>query len=320
MLSEKIFQMFIAGTGNNLKYALKHGLGGVIFFKDDILSEEQFQNLVTQIKNTSIIPPFLSIDQEGGRVERTENIHPKKYLSPMYAYKKGDEYLSKQTDEMLSELCKYGINMNFAPCLDVNSNPNNPIIGERAFSDNPNDVCNGFDIVYPIYKCHDIIPVIKHFPGHGDADKDSHKELPIIDISFDDMEKIHIYPFKHAICSGADVVMVAHLNCKCFNGDDTPTSLSTNCIDYLRKSLNFNGLVISDDMYMNGLSKYSMTEACQMGIMTGINMFIYRDSSDKTLEVIENIINLAEKDSEVRERINYSHNKVIELKRKYDLI
>ena len=134
------------------------------------------------------------------------------------------------------------------------------------------------------------------------------------------MEKVHIYPFKHAICSGADVVMVAHLNCKCFNVDDTPTSLSTNCIDYLRKSLNFNGLVISDDMYMNGLSKYSMTEACQMGIMAGINMFIYRDSSDKTLEVIENIINLAEKDSELRERINYSHNKVIELKRKYDLI
>ena len=317
MLSNNIFQMFIAGTGENLDYALKEGLGGVIFFKDDILSENQFIGLIKKIKEKALIKPFLSIDQEGGRVERTENIHPKKYLSPMFAYKKGAEFLSEQTDKMLSELEKYGINMNFAPCLDVNSNPNNPIIGERAFSEKSEDVCNGFDVVYPIYKKHGIIPVIKHFPGHGDADKDSHKELPVIDLSVETLEKVHIYPFKHAIDKGADVVMVAHLNCKAFDKDDTPTSLSKNCIDYLRKTLNFNGLIISDDMYMKGLDKYSMTEACVMGIKAGLNVFIYREASDDTLKVIEDVIKLAEKDSDFRDKIFKSTKRISNIKHKY---
>lgn len=320
MLSDKVFQMFIAGTGAKLDYALKQGLGGVIFFKDDIRSAEQFKALISDIKTKSKTPPFLSIDQEGGRVERTENIHPKAYLSPKYAYQKGEEFLTYQTAKMLTEIKSYGINMNFAPCLDVNSNPDNPIIGERAFSDKTNEVCNGFDIVLPVYERYNIIPVVKHFPGHGDTSVDSHKTLPAIDIPMHDMEKIHIQPFRHAVERGAEIVMVAHLWCKCFDEKEIPTSLSKNCINYLRKDLNFNGVAISDDMYMKGVAKYGMSEAAIMGIRAGLNMFIYRDMSEETLSVIEDVIKHAEKDEELKTKINTSYEKICELKKAHNLM
>ena len=134
-MEKLIYQMFILGTGEYLNYALSKNLGGVIFFTRDINSKEQFQNLIKDVCLKSVTKPFLSIDQEGGRVERTENIHPR-YLSPRYSYAKGMDFLKNQTEAIAKELKDYGINLNFAPCADVNTNPDNPIIGERAFSDN----------------------------------------------------------------------------------------------------------------------------------------------------------------------------------------
>lgn len=318
-LKDKIFQMFICGTGNNLDYSLKNNLGGVIFFTEDIKTKPQFIDLVNDIKSKSKSPLFLSIDQEGGRVERTTNIHPR-YLSPKDAFQGGTKLLTQQTKTIADELVSYGLNMNFAPCLDVNSNPNNPIIGDRAFSNIPEEVIAGYKIVAQIYKEKNIIPVVKHFPGHGDADKDSHKELPLIDLPLSDMEKIHIRPFKYAIENDIDMIMIAHLHCTCFNKDELPTSLSKNCLDYLHKNLNFNGITISDDMYMKGLAKYGMNEACILGIKAGLNMFIYKDSSDETISVIENVIKEAEKDIELRELTDISYNKILNLKSKYNLI
>ena len=317
-LKDKIFQMFICGTGSNLDYSLKNNLGGVIFFTEDIKTKPQFIDLVNDIKSKSKSPLFLSIDQEGGRVERTTNIHPR-YLSPKDAFQGGTTLLTQQTKTIADELISYGLNMNFAPCLDVNSNPNNPIIGDRAFSNIPEEVIAGYKIVAPVYKEKNIIPVVKHFPGHGDADKDSHKELPIIDLSLSDMEKIHIKPFEYAIKNDADIIMIAHLHCTCFDKEELPTSLSKNCLDYLYKKLHFNGITISDDMYMKGLAKYGMNEACILGIKAGLNMFIYRDSSDETISVIENLIKEAEKDIELRELTDISYNKILNLKSKYNL-
>lgn len=318
MIKDKIYQMFILGTGN-LDNALYNNLGGVIFFTRDIQSKNQFKTLITELKTKSKTPLFLSIDQEGGRVERTENLHPRR-LSAMPAFKKGVEFLADQTREIAEELKDYGINMNFAPCLDVNSNHDNPIIGERAFSDKPDEVCLGYDITAPIYRKNNIISVIKHFPGHGDASKDSHKELPKIDLSMNEMENVHILPFRHAVTNGADVIMVAHLHCTCFDTNEIPTSLSTNCIKYIRNNLNFNGVLISDDMIMKGVEKYGKSEACIMAIMAGMDMFIYRDSDESTLRCIEEIIQTADKNSTLREKIEQSYNRIIELKTKYGII
>jgi len=311
----KIYQMFILGTGN-LDDALRNGLGGVIFFTKDITSESQFIDLINDIKHKSIIAPFLSIDQEGGRVERTESIRPRR-LSAQIAYKKGQSFLKQQTEEMAKELKGYGINLNFAPCADVNTNPNNPIIGERAFSNIPNEVVEGVNIVSDIYKSYDIIPCIKHYPGHGDANQDSHKTLPIIDMPFLKLEESHIYPFKKSIEHGIDMIMAAHLHCTCFDKETIPTSLSPNALKYLREELNYKGLIISDDMIMKGVSQFGMSEACILGINAGLNMFIYRDSEDMTLEVIENVIKKAEKNIDLRDKIEFSYRKIQSLKDKF---
>lgn len=318
-LKEKLYQMFILGTeGGYLKEALENGLGGVIFFSKDIQTAEQFKILIEEIKSATKIPPFLSIDQEGGRVERTENIHNgKKYLSAKFAFEKGEEFLKAQTEEISQELKSYGINLNFAPCIDTNTNPNNPIIGERAFSSNPDEVISAEKIVSNIYKKNGIIPCVKHFPGHGDANADSHLTLPEINLSLDEMEKTHIKPFKTAIENGIDMIMAAHLHCTCFEKDKIPTSLSKNALNYLRNNLNFKGVIISDDMVMKGVSDFGDVEACEMGIKAGINIFIYRFADKKTFDIIDQIYKKALNNNELKDNILKSYDKIINLKTKY---
>lgn len=318
-MEKLIYQMFILGTGEFLNSALGKGLGGVIFFTRDIQSKEQFKNLINDIKSASIIPPFLSIDQEGGRVERTENIHPR-YLSARFAFQRGEQFLTKQTEEIAGELKEYGINLNFAPCADVNTNPNNPIIGERAFSDNADDVIKGIDIVSEIYRKNGIIPCVKHYPGHGDADKDSHLTLPCIDLPMEEMESVHIRPFKHAVENDIEMIMAAHLYCKCFDEDVIPSSLSKNAIGYLRHTLGYEGVVISDDMVMKGVQKFGIVDALVFGINAGVNMFIFRDADKKTFEAIEELVKIAEKFPDLQSKITVSVDKIMKLKRKFGLM
>ena len=318
-LKEKLNQMFILGTeGGYYQQLLKEGLGGIIFFTKDIHSADQFKNLVKDIKSISKIPPFLSIDQEGGRVERTENIyHGKKYLSAKFAYEKGKNFLKNQTEEIAKELKSYGINLNFAPCIDTNTNPNNPIIGERAFSSYPDEVIKGEKIVSETYRQNGIIPCVKHFPGHGDANADSHLTLPEINLTLEEMEKTHIKPFKAAIQNNIEMIMVAHLHCTCFEKEKIPTSLSKNAINYLRNTLKFNGVIISDDMVMKGVADFGEVIACEMGIKAGINLFIYRYSDKKTFEIIENVYQKAKQDELLAQNIETSYSKIMTLKNRY---
>lgn len=309
--------MFILGTdGGEYEKALAKGLGGMIFFTKDIQSPEQFRKLISGIKSKSMIPPFLSIDQEGGRVERTENIYNgKKYLSAKFAYEKGENFLREQTCEIAEELKSYGINLNFAPCIDVNTNPNNPIIGERAFSNNSDDVIKGEKIVSQTYRENGIIPCVKHFPGHGDANADSHLTLPEINLTLEEMEQTHIKPFA-ACAKTIEMVMVAHLHCTCFEHDVIPTSLSKNAISYLKNKLGFEGVIISDDMIMAGATGFKPVQACEMGIRAGLNMFIYRNSTPETIDIIETIAQKALTDEELKQNIEYSYKKISRLKEK----
>lgn len=333
-LKTKLYQMFILGTeGDGYIQALENGLGGMIFFTKDIQSKDQFKSLISDIKSKAIITPFLSIDQEGGRVERTENIHNgKKYLSAKFAYAKGEDFLRAQTREIAEELKSYGINLNFAPCIDVNTNPNNPIIGERAFSDNVDEVIEGEKIVSQTYRENGIIPCVKHFPGHGDANADSHLTLPEINLSFEEMESTHIKPFA-ACAKKIEMVMIAHLHCTCFERDVIPTSLSKNAISYLRTKLGFDGVIISDDMIMAGATHVALQhnlcqnlashrnslahkiETCEKGIRAGLNMFIYRNSTPETIEIIETIAQKALHDKELQQNIEKSFEKISNLKK-----
>ena len=272
-----------------------------------------------QIKQKSIIPPFLSIDQEGGRVERTENIH-ERYLSPRMAFAKGEKFLEAQSIQIAKELKDYGINLNFAPCADVNTNPENPIIGERAFSDNSNDVINGIKIVANAYRENGIIPCIKHFPGHGDADKDSHLTLPKIDLPMDIMEKIHISPFKFGVENNIEMIMAAHLHCTCFDKNVIPSSLSQNALGYLRNQLGYNGVIISDDMVMKGVQLYGSLEAVIMAINAGLDMFIFRDADKSTVDTINKLVKVVENDEVLKKKILKSNERIFKLKKQYGII
>ena len=316
-LRQKVYQLFILGLdGGNYRQALMDGLGGIIFFTNDILSEEQFVSVTNECKNIALIKPFLSIDQEGGRVERTQNIHGgKKYLSAKYAFEQN--VLRQQTCDIAKELSRYGVNLNFAPCIDVNTNPDNPIIAERAFSSRVEDVIEAEKIVSDTYRENGILPCVKHFPGHGDANVDSHLALPHLDLSFDEMVKNHISPFKSAIENGIEMVMVAHLHCSCFDDDVIPSSMSKNVISYLRVELGFKGVIISDDMVMKGVSDlFSPLEACVKGLKAGLNMFIFRNSTSGTIKMIEDLALLAEQDVELRNCIENSFEKILLLKEK----
>lgn len=318
-MKKMVYQKFILGTqdpfGSRKLFnsALEDGLGGVIFFTRDISSKEQFTELVNDIKKRANRPLFLSIDQEGGRVERTENIHAR-YLSPKYAFEKGEEFLKEQTRKIAKELKSYGLNLNFAPCADVNTNPNNPIIGERAFANNPEDVSKGVKIVSEVYRTNGIIPCLKHFPGHGDANADSHKTLPEINLSMDEMEKYHIRPFKENL--DCEMIMAAHLHCTCFDKDVIPSSLSKNVIGYLRNILNYQGVIISDDMVMKGVQAFGSVQACKMAILAGVDMFIFRDADENAIKTIEEITKLAEQDSELKNAIMNSNKRIEKLIKK----
>lgn len=320
-IRNKLYQMFILGTdGEGLIEAIKQGLGGIIFFTKDIQTPGQFRELIASLKPYAETPLFFSIDQEGGRVERTENIHNgKKYLSAKFAYQKGDEYLELQTREIARELNSYGINLNFAPCIDVNTNPKNPIIGERAFSSDSEEVSRAGVLVAQTYRENGIIPCAKHFPGHGDADADSHLTLPELRLEYSELFEKHIKPFKVAIENNIEMIMAAHLWVPFFEAQAVPTSLSKNAISYLRNELGYNGVIISDDMVMKGVADFGSVEACEMGIRAGLNMFIYRNSKPETINIIETVAQHAQFDVELRNNIEKSYEKIMKLKQEINL-
>lgn len=327
-LKQKILQMFIVGfSGQNYAFnrnfteLLKQGLGGIIFFTHNISNEKQFRELISNLSKDAPVPMFYSIDQEGGRVERTEKIHGgKKYLSAKQAFEMGISYLQNQTKEIALELKSYGINMNFAPVLDVNTTEENPIIGERAFSANVEEVTNAGKVVIREYEKYGIISVGKHFPGHGAATADSHKTLPVIDLPKDEIENIHIKPFKEAINIGLNAIMAAHVLYPQLDSEN-PASVSKKIInDILINNLGFEGLIITDDMEMNGIKGLSRIEACTKAINAGISMFIFRDTTKDIVELVNDIETAVKTGLIPEDKINTAVNKIFNIKEKYAIL
>lgn len=337
-IREKLYQMFILGLeGENLSdnpnliNALHKGLGGVIFFTQNIKTTAQFKNLVKDIKNESVVAPFLSIDQEGGRVERTENIFGgkcggKKFLSAKFSAQNGEGFVQEQTEQISRLLKDFGLNLNFAPVLDVNTNPDNPIIGERAFSSDTDEVIKFGQIVVDAYLKNGIISCAKHFPGHGDASVDSHISLPQIDLPLEEMEKHHIRPFREV---DSPMIMVAHLHCTAFDKEEIPSSMSKNVINYLRNEIGYKGLLITDDMVMGAIKGKGKGEKgkddsslftlhASLAIKAGINILLYRNSCDETIKIIENLALLAENDDDLLNKINESYQKITDFKTCYN--
>lgn len=210
--------------------------------------------------------------------------------------------------------------MNFAPVLDVNSNPNNPVIGDRSFSADPNVVSSlGIQTMKGITEQH-VIPVVKHFPGHGDTSVDSHLELPKVNKTVKQLEQLELIPFKKAIEADTDAIMVAHILLPQL--DKTyPASMSAPIItDLLRKQMGYNGLVMTDDMTMKAITNhYGIAQAAVQSVKAGSDVVLIAHDPANTIAVIDALKAAVESNKISEQQIDQSVMRIIELKEKYKL-
>ncbi|QAA33958.1 beta-N-acetylhexosaminidase [Clostridium manihotivorum] len=327
-LEEKIGQLAIIGfegteMNDNIKELIQnYHVGGVIFFKENITSRSQALSLVEAMKNYNgnAIPLFLAVDEEGGRVSRI----PSEYLklpSSGYIGKKNNEVLSNKVGEILGdEVGSLGLNLDFAPVLDINSNPKNPIIGDRSFGNNADLVSRlGLSTMKGI-QSKGIISAVKHFPGHGDTSVDSHKGLPLVNNDLTRLRSFELIPFKNAIDNGADMVMVAHILLPKVDSN-YPSSLSKNVItDLLRKELGFNGVIITDDMTMGAITlNYDINKAAVTSLKAGSDMVLVCHDFNKEKTVLDSIRNAVSNKELTEEEIDEKVYRILKLKEKYKL-
>lgn len=328
-LDEKIGQMIFAGLKdtepnnkmNNLIHTYK--VGGIIFSGENFLSTKQTISYLNQIQLQNVMNPLpimFGVDQEGGRIYKLPgdlvklptNLEIGKMKDPTYSYEIGSL--------LGNQLHAFGFHMDFAPVLDVNSNPQNPIIGDRSFGNNPDIVSSlGIQTMKGI-QSQDIISVVKHFPGHGDTSVDSHLELPEVNKTRSELENMELIPFKRAISDGADVVMVGHILLPEIDPIH-PSTMSEKIIQgILRKDLGFNGVVITDDMTMKAITdNYGIGEAAVLSVTAGSDIIMVAHDYNKVVTVIDAIKAAVENGEISEERINESVNRVLELKKKYNI-
>lgn len=322
-IEEKIGQMLIVTDSSTiadedlLKKLETIKPGGFILFSDNIESYEQTTKLIEDINSTADIPMFISIDQEGGRVARIKKLSDTEVTIIPSMYKLGltkDEELAYEVGKVVGEeLRALNINMDFAPVLDIYSNPENTVIGDRAFGSTAELVSNMALSFSQGLESTGVISVYKHFPGHGDTYEDSHNTLPIITKTKEELMELELIPFKDAIENGADVIMVGHLAIPSITGNSKPASLSKEVItELLKKELGFNGIVITDALNMGALTKqYTEEEIYINAINAGIDILLMPEFDNETIEIIlkeveEGIIKV--------EEINDSVEKILELK------
>jgi beta-N-acetylhexosaminidase len=214
----------------------------------------------------------------------------------------------------------FGFNINFAPVLDINSNPQNPVIGNRSFGDNAEIVSKlGVQTMKGI-QSGGVISVVKHLPGHGDTSEDSHIGLPVVNHDLDRIMDFELVPFKNAIKNQADAVMIAHILLKSIDSEN-PSSLSETVItDLLRNQLKFEGVIVTDDITMGAIiENYNIGEAAVKAVNAGNNIILVCHGYDNQIAVIDALINAAESNEIPKEKIDDSVYRILKLKDKYKL-
>lgn len=328
-MEEKIGQMLIVGMegyglNDNTKSLIEgYKVGGFILFGENITDANQLLNLLNSIKKENVknkIPLFLSIDEEGGRVTRMPKEFKRLPTNKSIGQKDNPAFSYQLGRTIADEIKSFGFNMDFAPVLDVNSNPNNPVIGDRAFGSNADLVSRlGVQTMKGI-QSGDIIPVVKHFPGHGDTSVDSHKALPSVNSDLERLRGLELIPFNEAIKNGADAVMIAHILLSSIDKEN-PSSMSENIITHvLRRDLQFEGVVITDDMTMGAITKnYNIGEAAVKSVNAETDIVLVCHGYNNVIEVINALKNAVSSGEISEERIEKSVYRILKLKQKYNL-
>ena len=327
---------FTQSTPTVCKLFNKYNLGGFILFKENIENNQQIISLLRDLQASVDNPLFFATDQEGGRVHRLKqgtsscgNMAITATNNPKNAYT-----ISKLIG---NELYSLGININFAPVIDVNSNKDNPIIGVRSYSDDPMVVTQYARESLKGLADANVISCVKHFPGHGDTALDSHYSAVTLDKDIDELEKIELQPFRK-LANDYDMVMTAHISMPKL--DDTqhtsiatskklyiPATLSHKIITkFLKQDMEFKGLVVSDALDMKAITThFDQIEATKMAILAGIDIVLMpvRVWCDDDIYKIDELFSELEKEyitnSDFAKAVNSAYDKIIAYKKQHKL-
>lgn len=326
-LDEKIGQLVVSGfygttlDENILKLIKEDKISGVILFNRNVKDSSTLLSLNNSLKESNKnnkLPLFISVDEEGGLVTRMpkdiKRLPTNKYIGSL-----NNKDLSYKVGKIIGEQLSYfGFNMNFAPVLDINSNPNNPVIGDRSFGNNKDTVATLGTSTMKGIQSKNIISVVKHFPGHGDTSVDSHVNLPVVNYDINRLNSFEFVPFKTAIQNGADAVMVGHILLPKIDSK-YPSSMSYEIVtNILRKDLGFNGLVVSDDMTMGAITKnYSIEEASIKSINAGVDLLLVCQKYENTENVLKALKEAVLNGTISKERLDNALYNIISIKKKY---
>lgn len=327
-LYEKIGQTLILGfEGQELNDDLKNIIldikpSGIIYFGKNIKDKDQVINLNKDIINLNKdnIPLFIAIDEEGGLVSRLSSIYGK--LPAMKSLgDKNNLDISNDFGKILALRLKIlGFNLDFAPVLDINSNPKNPVIGTRAFSNDKEIVAKNAMSLVDGLTSYNIISSVKHFPGHGDTSTDSHKEIPVVNKSKEEIANLELYPFKEAIKNNIPMIMISHVLYPSYDSENV-ASLSSNIKEeLLRKELNFKGLIVSDDLTMKAITKNkSVEEATFEYLKSGGDIALICHNTKSSKEIVEYVKKQIELKNFSEKELNKKVKRILTIKKKYHL-
>ncbi len=332
-VEEKVGQLLIGGfEGTEIgdqatRLVQEYQVGGLILYGRNIAGAGQLVTLTNGLKalNGDGIPLFLSIDQEGGGVDR---MPPEVRRTPgAYCVGQTGSVPAAQSygDVLAAECAAFGLNLDFAPVLDVWSNPGNTVIGQRAFSADARTVAGLGPAAARRMMDQGVIPAVKHFPGHGDTAVDSHVGLPVVDKSPEELEETELIPFRAAIQSaGTDgqvpAVMVAHILLTQLD-PERPASLSPAVVTgLLREELGFAGAVLTDDLTMGAVTQsYGLGEAAVLAVEAGCDILLVCHGQDSVPAVRTALLEAAASGRITTERLDESVYRILRLKTEYAL-
>lgn len=294
---EKIGQLFMIGfmgtavTPDMASFIREYKPGGVILFSRNLESVEQIVDMTNDLQRCSPkLPLLISIDQEGGRVSRL----PKGFTifppCELLGRCNSSELTYAAAATTAKELKVVGINMNMAPVLDVNSNPNNPVIGDRAFGSTPDVVSELALVTAAGLQDNRVVACGKHFPGHGDTNADSHKELPVVEAPRERLEAVEFPPFRRAAAAGIATIMTAHVLYKALD-ERLPATLSPAIITHLlRDEMKYDGVVLTDDLEMHAIvDHYGPGDAAVRAFLAGCDILLICKDRDREVAAFEAI-------------------------------
>ena len=272
--------------------------GGFIFFEQNIYSIPQTKTFIEDLQESSTIPMFIGIDEEGGivtRLNKAEKLRSTQMPDPYtIGLTKNPENAYNVSKAISEEIKSLGFNLNFAPVADIFSNPLNKVIGKRAYSSDPEIASVMVTEAVKATMENGVIPVIKHFPGHGDTIQDSHTGIAIVENDIDRLRNVEFLPFRAGIEAGVPMVMTAHVLTPHITNDELPATLSKTILsDILRKELKFDGVIITDGLEMSAISSYfSEEEAVVLAVEAGVDILLlprnFETAFDALLQAVKN--------------------------------